>query len=177
MLRWFGVLSGFKYVILRYFNVCGADSNGVIGDSKKPSQLLMQNSVRGAMGIEPFQYTCPVVDTPDGTPIRDYIDVEDLVYAHYLASEYLSDGGCSDTFNLGNGVGYSVKEIVSEVEKLFGSDMEKGQGAQRKGEYARIFANPEKAMRELRWQPQKTLSDSIMSLRKWYTRYPNGYGY
>ncbi len=175
MLKWYGELHNFKYVILRYFNVCGAASDGTIGDSKKPSLLLMQNAVRGAMNIEPFFYTCPTVKTPDKTPIRDYIDVEDLVEAHFFALDYLKHGGQNQILNLGNGRGFSVKEIVSEVEKVFGIKMKKQKAPARKGEYAEIFANPKKAQRVLRWKAKKTLRDSIESLRKWYERRPEGY--
>lgn len=166
---------GFRFVIFRYFNVCGATSSGVIGDSKKPSQLLLQNAVRGAMGISPFAYTCASVDTPDKTPIRDYIDVEDLVQAHYLGYEYLKKDGISETFNLGNGHGYSVKQIVTEVERIFGVVMEKAQAEPRKGEYAWVYADPQKANKILGFTPRKTLVESIESLRLWYTGHPNGY--
>lgn len=165
----------FHFVIFRYFNVCGAAGNGVIGDSKKPSPHLLQNAVRGAMGISPFFYTCATVDTPDGTPIRDYVDVEDLVRAHYLGYQYLVDGGESETFNLGNGRGYSVKEIVSETEKSFGTTIEKSQDEPRKGEYAWIYANPNKAKEILAFTPEKSLANSIESLRLWYTGHPQGY--
>ncbi len=175
MLKWYGQLADFHSVIFHYFNVCGADSAGMIGDSKKPSQLLMQNAVRGAMGIQPFSYTCASVDTSDGTPIRDYIDVEDLVAAHFLAYEYLAQGGASDTFNLGNGRGSSVKEIVSAVEAAFGTTMEKRQGEARKGESARLYSDPTHAREVLGWRPRKSLTDSIESLRKWYTGHPDGY--
>ncbi|MBP9801843.1 MAG: UDP-glucose 4-epimerase GalE [Candidatus Moranbacteria bacterium] len=164
-----------KYVIFRYFNVCGASSDGMIGDSKKPSQLLVQNAVRGAMDIEPFSYTCADVETPDRTPIRDYIDVEDLAGAHFLGFKYLDQGGASDTFNLGNGKGYSVKEIVSEVERIFGRVMEKAPTVTRKGEHAKIYADPRKAKKALQFMPKKSLTESIESLRKWYTGHPNGY--
>lgn len=165
----------FQYVIFRYFNVCGASSEGIIGDSKKPSQLLVQNAVRGAMGIEPFSYTCADVDTPDRTPIRDYIDVEDLAQAHFLGYQYLEHGGVSETFNLGNGRGFSVKEIVSEVERVFGTTIQKTSGVARKGEHAKIYADPRKAQRVLKFYPKKSLSESIKSLRKWYTGHPHGY--
>src|SRR6185369_6818148 len=102
IIEWFGKVHGLRYAILRYFNVCGADSEGEIGDSKKPSELLVQNAVRGALGIEDFKLTYGVVDTPDGTPIRDYIDVEDLVEAHLSALSYLEQGQKSEIFNLGN---------------------------------------------------------------------------
>ena len=82
MIEWYGKLKGLNYVILRYFNVCGASDDGEVGDSKRPSVLLVQNTVRGALGIEPFYLTCPSVDTPDKSPIRDYINVVDLNEAH-----------------------------------------------------------------------------------------------
>lgn len=176
MLRWYGSLHNFKYVIFRYFNVCGADTAGEIGDSKKPSSLLAQNAVRGAMGIEPFFYTCQKVDTPDKSPIRDYIDVEDLADAHYLAYEYLRrNDSKSEIFNLGNGAGWSVKEIVSKVEQIFGKKMNKKSGGTRRGEYAKIYADPSKSFKILKWKPQKSIEESILSLKKWYKKHPNGY--
>lgn len=175
-LHWYGEVYDFKYAILRYFNVCGTATDGSIGDSKKPSIHLMQNVVRGAMGIEPFFYTCPSVKTPDKTPIRDYVDVEDLVMAHFQAYEYLRKGGHNQVFNLGNRQGFSVKEIVSEVEKIFSVKIKKKKTVSRKGEYAEIFADPRKAMKILKWKPKKNLHDSIESLRKWYEKKPNGYG-
>jgi len=176
MINWFGQVYQINYAILRYFNVCGAAADGVIGDSKKPSQLLMQNAVRGALGIEPFGYTCQKVATPDGTPIRDYIDVEDLVAAHAAAVNYLTSGGASTIFNLGNGQGYSVKEIVQAVEKHFGVSLPERQGAPRSGEYAQVYADPTKARELLQWQAVKSLTDSIDSLGKWYEKHPQGYG-
>lgn len=176
ILRWYGSLHEFKYVIFRYFNVCGAEAKGEIGDSKKPSSLLVQNAVRGAMGIEPFSYTCQKVDTPDKSPIRDYVDVEDLVNAHYLANEYLQKtSNKSDIFNLGNGEGWSVKEIVSKVEQVFGKKINKKNGGVRKGEYAKVNADPSKAFSILKWKPQKSIEESILSLKKWYEKHPHGY--
>ena len=178
MIRWYGELHAFSFAILRYFNVCGSASDGLIGDSKKPSQLLMQNAVRGAMEIEPFYYTCPQVDTPDGTPIRDYIDVEDLVAAHAVALDYLEADGKSGIFNLGNGKGYSVKEIVSAVEKAFDLIMEKHLPEKtRQGEYAAVYAEPQKANELLGWKPKKSIDESVESLRKWYTAHPQGWEY
>jgi len=113
-------IKGIKYCILRYFNVCGANDDGTVGDSKRPSSLLVQNAVRGALGIEKFYLTCPEVDTPDKTPIRDYIDVVDLNEAHLKALEYLVSSGKSETINLGTGTGYSVLEVIDQVKKLTG---------------------------------------------------------
>lgn len=175
MIRWYGELHNLSYVILRYFNVCGAASDGLIGDSKKPSLLLLQNAVRGALGIEKFSYTCQKVDTLDGTPIRDYIDVEDLVSAHKAALDYLQAGGSSDVFNLGNGRGWSVKEIVSSVEEYFGVSLAGEDRHTRQGEYAEVYANTRKANEVLKWQTKKSLLDSIKSLEVWYKEKPNGY--
>lgn len=175
MINWFGQVHGLKYAIMRYFNVCGAAADGTIGDSKKPSELLMQNAVRGAMGIAPFSYTCPPVDTPDGTPIRDYIDVEDLVAAHLAAFERLDGDAKGQIFNLSNGKGYSVKQIVSEVEKNFQVEIPKVPAAARKGEYAEVYAIPQKANQLLEWQTKKSLTDSIESMKKWYSSHPQGW--
>jgi UDP-glucose 4-epimerase len=175
IIKWYGQLFDLKFVILRYFNVCGASVDGLVGDSKKPSLLLMQNAVRGAMQIEPFYFTCSEVDTPDGTPIRDYIDVEDLVSAHYQACQYLENDGKSDILNLGNGSGYSVQEIVSKVEDVFKIKMPRKNSEARKGEYAKIYSNPKKAETELDWKCKKNLEQSILSLKNWYEKYPGGY--
>lgn len=165
----------FYYVILRYFNVCGSDSDGLIGDSKKPSVHLVQNIIRGAMNIEPFSLTCAKVDTPDKTPIRDYVDVRDLAFAHYLAFEYLNKNNNSETFNLGNGKGFSVKEIIQTTEEILNVNLPQKISGTRKGEYAAIFADCTKVKRVLNWEPQYTLRDSILSLQKWYGKFPNGY--
>lgn len=166
---------GLNYAILRYFNVCGSSTSGSIGDSKKPSSLLMQNAVRGALGIEDFKLTCPTVETPDGSPIRDYIDVRDLVLAHKAALEYIQNNNTSDIFNLGTGKGYSVKEIVDMVEGITGKKIERVKGDERKGEYAALFASIEKARKLLDWEPKYTLKDSVESLVNWYTKHPNGW--
>jgi len=115
IIQWFAKIKKMQYCILRYFNVCGASDDGLIGDSKKPSTLLVQNAVRGVMGIEKFFLTCPEVATPDKTPIRDYINVVDLNEAHLKAYEYLSSNKPSEIINLGTGTGNSVLEVVEQV--------------------------------------------------------------
>lgn len=177
IIKWFGELDGLKYTIFRYFNVAGAASDGIIGDSKKPSQLLMQNAVRGALGIEPFKLTCPKVNTPDGTPIRDYINVEDLAEAHVMAMEYLQQGGENQVFNLGTGKGNSVLEIVNKVKEVTGADFEVNSGEARKGEYSEIYANTTKVNEILNWSAKRSLEDSVTSLVKWYQGHPKGWEY
>lgn len=177
VIQWYGKLKGLNYVMLRYFNVCGASDDSLIGDSKKPSFHLMQNAVRGALGIEPFKLMCPKVDTPDGTPIRDYVNVVDLNEAHALALEYLFDGGASDVFNLGTGNGNSVLEIVRKVEEVTGKKIDLSEGPTRAGDPARLYANNDKAKRILKWNPSHNLEDSVKSLVNWYSQRPNGWDY
>lgn len=173
---WYSRTKGFHYAILRYFNVCGAADDALVGDSKQPSVLLVQNAVRGALGIESFQLTCPTVETPDGTPIRDYINVVDLNEAHLKALEYLQNGGASDRFNLGTGAGNSVTDIITAVKKITGKEFEvKTATEARKGEYATMYANIEKAQRVLGWQPQRSIEDSVQSLTTWYEAHPHGW--
>lgn len=175
MMEWYGKLTGLNYVILRYFNVCGASDDGEIGDSKKPSVLLVQNAVRGALGIEKFFLTCPEVDTEDGTPIRDYINVVDLNEAHLKAIEYLSSGRKSEIINLGTGKGNSVLEIVETVEKITGKKLDRQKTDARKGEYAKMIADTKKAKEILGWEPKRTIEDSVNSLIKWYKNHPYGW--
>jgi UDP-glucose 4-epimerase len=177
IINWYGQLKGMKYVVFRYFNVAGAAESGLIGDSKKPSQLLMQNAVRGALGIETFRLTCPDVETSDRTPIRDYINVEDLVEAHLMALDYLERGGESEIFNLGTGQGNSVLEIVNKVKELTGADFEIQKAEPRKGEYAQIYANITKVEKILGWKPKRGVRESVESLVRWYKNRPKGWEY
>lgn len=175
IINWYGRLKGLQYVILRYFNVCGATDDGLIGDSKKPSTLLVQNAVRGALNIEPFFLTCPEVATPDKTPIRDYINVVDLNIAHIAALDYLSNGGKNETVNLGTGNGNSVLEIVDKVQEITGYKFELKKTTPREGDDAKKIAAINKAKSILGWQPQRTIEDSVKSLVLWYNKYPNGW--
>lgn len=177
IIEWFGKLKGIRYLILRYFNVCGATDDGLIGDSKKPSTLLVQNAVRGAMRIEPLFLTCPEVKTPDKTPIRDYINVVDLNEAHLKALEYLINGGKNNIINLGTGTGNSVLEIVNKVQEVTHVKFDLKTTEPRKGDPARLIASIEKAKKILNWEPKRTIKDSVSSLVKWYTNHPKGWKY
>ena len=176
IIQWYGKLKKFNYMILRYFNVCGATDDGSIGDSKKPSTLLVQNAVRGALGIEKFYLTCPEVNTPDKTPIRDYIDVVDLNEAHLKALEYLIKTKKSEIINLGTGTGSSVLEVVSQVKKLTGVEISIEKANTRQGDDAKKIADINKAEKVLGWKPAKKIEDSVKSLLIWYKNHPNGWG-
>lgn len=135
----------------------------------------MQNAVKGALGLEEFRLTYSKVESPDGSPIRDYIDVNDLIDAHYKAYKYLNGGGDSDEINLSTGVGKSVEEIVNLVEKELGVELPRTLGETRAGEYAAIYADYVKAKDILGWEPTRTIKDSILSLRDWYKSTPRGF--
>jgi UDP-glucose 4-epimerase len=175
IIEWYGKLKGIQYCILRYFNVCGASDDGIIGDSKKPSSLLMQNAVRGALNIEPFYLSCPEVDTPDKTPIRDYINVVDLNIAHLKALEYLFNNGKNEIINLGTGTGNSVLEIVDKVQEITGKKFKIEKTTPRAGDDAKKIASIEKAKSLLRWSPKRSIADSVKSLVIWYNNHRNGW--
>ena len=175
ILKWQERQKDLEYVVLRYFNVCGASEDGLIGDSKKPSQLLIQNAVRSALGIEDFKLTSQEVDTPDKTPIRDYVNVLDLNEAHIKAVEYLLGGGKSEIINLGTGTGNSVLEIVKKVKEVLHIAIPLTRGNIREGEDAKMIANISRAEKVLNWKPQYTVEDSIRSLVKWYKNKPHGW--
>lgn len=175
MIDTYGKRKGLNYIILRYFNVCGASDDGEIGDSKKPSVLLIQNAVRGAMGIEPFLLTYRKVDTPDGTPIRDYINVVDLNEAHIKALKYLEKNEGHEIINLGTGEGNSVLEIVNTVQNITGVKFNVARGEARKGEPTKLIADNSKAKKILGWEPKRSIEDSVNSLFKWYKKHPKGW--
>lgn len=175
LIQWYARLKKLNYVILRYFNVCGASDDGLIGDSKKPSTLLMQNAVRGALNIEPFSLTCPEVDTPDKTPIRDYVNVADLNEAHLKAIEHLISGKPSEIINVGTGSGNSVLEIVNKVKEITGAGFEVGKSEPREGDDAKKIADITKAKKILAWEPKRSVAESVHSLVKWYKNHPHGW--
>lgn len=168
-------LFNLNYVFLRYFNVCGATDDGEIGDSKNPSYHLMQNAVRGVLDIADFYLNFTPVDTPDGSPVRDYVNVVDLNEAHLKAVEYLEGGGSSDVFNLGTGDGNSVLEIITAVENITGKKIERKEGERRKTDVSKAVASNEKITEKLGWKPSRSIEDSVQSLVKWYEKHPHGW--
>ena len=177
IIQWYERTYDLKYMILRYFNICGASVDGEFGDSKKPSFHLMQNAVRATLGLADFHFNYTEVDTPDGSPIRDYIDVVDLADAHIKALNYLENENTSEIVNLGTGIGNSVLEIVQAVETVMNVKIEKSVGQRRAGDAVRAVANNEKARTLLNWKPTKTLEQSVLALKNWYSEHPNGWKY
>lgn len=175
IIDWYHRIHGLQYIILRYFNVCGATDDGSIGDSKKPSFHLMQNAVRGALSIAPFYLNNTPVDTPDGTPIRDYVNVVDLNRAHVLAVEHLEKLEQPEVFNLGTGTGNSVMEVITSVEQITGTKLPLQEGERRQGDVSKAVASNEKITRMLGWKPEHSLEDSVNSLVTWYQNHPHGW--
>lgn len=177
MFKWTAEAHGLRYVSLRYFNACGADESGTIGEAHNPEShlipLILQvpNGKRETISIYGTDY-----DTPDGTCIRDYIHVTDLAQAHILAVQYLNNGGESDIFNLGNGVGYSVREVIETARKVTGHPIPATESSRRAGDPARLVASSEKAKKILGWKPvHDSLEEIISSAWNWHKNHPNGY--
>ena len=177
MFKWTAEAHGLRYVSLRYFNACGADESGTIGWGQNPGvhliPLILQvpNGKRETISIYGTDY-----DTPDGTCIRDYIHVTDLAQAHILAVQYLNNGGESDIFNLGNGVGYSVREVIETARKVTGHPIPATETSRRAGDPARLVASSEKAKSVLGWKPvHDSLEEIISSAWNWHKNHPNGY--
>ena len=177
MMKWSANAYQLRYVSLRYFNACGAHKSGMLGEAHNPEShliplvLQVPNGKRESVSIYGTDY-----DTPDGTCIRDYIHVTDLAEAHILAVEYLMKGGESNVFNLGNGVGYSVREVIETARKVTGHPIPAVEIPRRAGDPARLVASGEKAKTVLGWEPKITsLEDIIRSAWVWHSTHPNGY--
>jgi len=154
VLRWFDSIHGLRSVCLRYFNACGADPEGGLGEEHDPETHLLPLMLRAVATGEPFTVFGNDYDTPDGTCIRDYIHVNDLAEAHILALEALLAGGRSDQFNVGTGSGHSVLEMICSVEEVTARKVSYLTGARREGDPPALVANADKLRRVLGWKPK-----------------------
>ena len=177
MMRWVSRAHGLKYVALRYFNACGAHPSGAIGEAHNPEthliSLILQvpNGQREKISIFGDDYP-----TKDGTCIRDYIHVSDLAQAHILALDHLLQGGESDVFNLGNGVGFTVKEVIDVARAVTGHPIPAETCPRRAGDPAQLIASSKKAVEQLGWKPKyNDLNTIIASAWKWHSAHPRGY--
>ena len=160
--------SGLRYVALRYFNACGAHPDAESGETHDPETHLIPNILKALRGgKKALTIFGDDYDTPDGTCVRDYIHIHDLCRAHLLALEALKKGMKSDSFNLGNGNGYSVKEIVKTVERVTGKKVPVRIGPRRPGDPARLVASSEKARKVLGWRPAMNLEQIIKTAWEW----------
>jgi UDP-glucose 4-epimerase len=177
MMKWFDQAYGIKYVSLRYFNAAGAHESGNIGEDHHPETHLIPLILQVPLGqrekIYMFGDDYP---TADGTCIRDYIHVMDLASAHYQALEYLRKGNLSEIFNLGNGNGYSVKEVIDVARKVTNHPIPAEVKERRAGDPAILIASSEKAKRVLGWRPQfDSLEKIITDAWNWHKNNPEGY--
>lgn len=159
---------GIKSVILRYFNVIGADSGAKIGEWHNPESHLIPNILKSVLNEKQiFKIYGNDYNTPDGTCIRDYVNVEDMAEAHKCAYEYLMKNNKSEIFNIGTTQGYSVKEVLETVEKITAKKINCEIVDKRQGDCEKLTSNTKKANRILGWQSKKTLDDSIKSAFTW----------
>ena len=176
MLKWCDCAYNIRYVALRYFNAAGSDTEAGIGEDHNPESHLIPLVMKTALGqrdhIGIFGEDYP---TPDGTCVRDYIHVKDLAEAHLLALEYLERGGSSDVFNLGNGAGYSVREIIETARRITGKEIKAVVEPRRGGDPSVLIASNKKATEVLGWKPVLGLDQIISDAWAWHSGHPNGY--
>ena len=177
MFKWVGQAHNIRYVSLRYFNACGAHNSGEIGEDHKPEShlipLILQvpNGKREFISVYGDDY-----DTKDGTCVRDYIHVTDLAQAHILAVKYLQTGGQSDVFNLGNGIGFTVKEVIETARKVTGHPIPAKITPRRAGDPAQLIASSDKAKKILGWEPKHdSLEEIISTAWLWHKNHPDGF--
>ena len=177
MMNWANKAYGINYAALRYFNACGAHVSGEIGEDHFPETHLIPLVLQVPIGKRPYiSIFGNDYNTKDGTCIRDYIHVTDLAKAHILAMDYILNGGKSGSFNLGNGVGFSVEEIIEAARRVTGVDIEAKYDKRRPGDPAKLVASSQKAKNILGWKPEFTDIDSIIKTAwKWHSSHPYGF--
>ena len=177
MMRWTGGAHPLHYVALRYFNACGAHMSGSIGEAHNPETHLIPLILQVPLGVrEKVSIFGDDYPTKDGTCVRDYIHVTDLAQAHILALDYLMKGGESNVFNLGNGVGFTVKEVIDVARSVTGHPIPAEISPRRAGDPAQLVASSEKAKSVLGWKPQYDSLETIVdSAWKWHKAHPNGF--
>jgi UDP-glucose 4-epimerase len=168
---------GLKSVCLRYFNASGADPSGTIGEDHDPEEHLIPVAIlsalgrRGAMKVFGTDY-----DTPDGTCVRDYIHVLDLARAHLLAVRHLRKDGESRQYNLGNGTGFTVRQVLDTTEKVIGMPVPREDGARRPGDPAKLIASSAKIAQDWGWKPEyPDLVTIVKHAWEWHRTHPVGY--
>ncbi len=170
--------NGLRSVCLRYFNAAGADPEGEIGEDHTPETHLIPLVLSAALGrLKELTVFGNDYLTEDGTCIRDYIHINDLAQAHYLALLHLLDGGSSKKYNLGNGNGYSILDVISTASKVSGTDIAYTFADRRDGDPAILVGSAARAIQELNWKPEfNTLETILQTAWDWHSTNPDGYG-
>ncbi len=176
LLYWMDKIYGMRYCCLRYFNAAGAHPMGHIGEDHQPESHLIPIVLQVALGQrDSVTIFGSDYDTPDGTAVRDYIHILDLATAHILAFEALANGP-SRKYNLGNGKGYSVKEIVEVARQVTGHPIPVNYGPRRAGDLATLIADSTTIKAELGWSPEfAQLNQIIETAWDWHKSHPQGY--
>ncbi len=177
LMKWADHAHGTKSVSLRYFNVAGARKSTEIGEDHRPethlAPIILQSALSQRSHINIFGTD---YDTHDGTCVRDYVHIEDLISAHLLALDYLENGGKSNVFNLGSNQGFSVKEMIETAREVTGQEIPVKNGERRAGDPGVLIASSQKAKSQLGWNPKQTSITEIMQdAWNWHTTHPNGY--
>lgn len=177
MLSSFDTAYEFKSVCLRYFNAAGADPGGEIGEDHHPEEHLIPLAIMAALGRRPsLKVFGSDYDTKDGTCVRDYVHVLDLAEAHLSAIRHLRAGGESRQYNLGNGHGFSVREVIETVEDISKRPVPHEDAPRRPGDPAKLIAGSEQIKREWKWEPKfPELASIVETAWKWHSAHPNGY--
>lgn len=177
MFKWTDKAHGLKYVSLRYFNACGAHKSGKIGEAHNPETHLIPLILQVPLGKrEAINVFGSDYDTKDGTCVRDYIHVTDLAQAHILAVKYLMEGNESNIFNLGNGIGFTVNEVIEAAKEVVGKEIKVVMADRRAGDPAKLIASSDKAKAVLGWKPEHAdLKHIIETAWNWHSNHPNGY--
>jgi UDP-glucose 4-epimerase len=177
VLKWCDNAYGIKYTALRYFNAAGAHESGKIGEDHSPESHLIPLILQTALGQrEKIMVFGDDYNTQDGTCIRDYIHVMDLASAHLLAVDRLRKGGESRIYNLGNGTGFSVNEVIEVARKVTGREIKAEVAPRRAGDPAVLIASSKKAAEEFGWKPKfNSLETIIETAWKWHVNHPSGY--
>ncbi len=164
------------FISLRYFNAAGADPEGGLGEDHAAETHLVPLTLKAALTANPVSVFGTDYPTPDGTCIRDYIHVTDLARAHILALKKLSEGRGSGIYNLGNGNGYSVREVLAMAEKVAGMKVPSVESPRRPGDPASLVASSERIKKDLGWTPQYPALESIIETAwHWHKTHPQGY--
>lgn len=166
---------GFKFMSFRYFNAAGAALDGSIGEDHPEESHLIPNVIKKALKGEEVEVFGSDYKTPDGTNIRDYIHVLDLVETHAIGLAKLFDGEKSNFYNIGAGRGYSNKEVVAEIEKAMGTNIKVKYGERRPGDADALYASIEKIEHDFGWKPKYGLAQIVDSAVKWHKSHPGGY--